>query len=415
MARQPVLPVIGVNQLADETALDLEERMFVREANNVDIDANNNINRRRGATIQLAGAGYHSFYSTSRGWLMLCHQSELGVYDPATATFSPMTDMGDAYRTSFTEVNQTLYAMNPSFSCMFLPGSGTPKPIGVPLPSVEVEFDVISSGDMEEGTYGIAYSIVDPDGEESGLSRVTTLTLEAGQGVSAMMLMIMPGYKYRIYMTTANGEELRQATEFDADTTTVQILVPEEGRQAETFGLEPAPFGHIIRSFGARLLIGTASGYVYYTDAFRPHLYDPKNYVLIEGYVTLMEPVDNGVFVGDRYGVRFYRGDDPSSWEVVDASPEVAIFGTGTTVSGSYFGGELAKYDSVAIWLTRSGYQVGLPTGEVLRLNAGQVKTPAYVQGCSVVSLSDGRKQVITAVNSNQLADASVALDSTTI
>ena len=415
MTNQAVPRIIGIDQLSDETALVREDKMFVREAVNVDIDAENNISRRKGATVQLPGMGYHSLYSSSRGLLMLCYKNLLGVYTPETATFAPLILMDDAYTTSFTEVNQTLYAMNPSFSCMFLPGSGTPKPLGVPLPTVEVEFSVISSGAMEEGSYGIAYSVVDPDGEESGLSRVIKLTLEAGQGVLANMLMIMPGYKYRIYMTTANGEELRQALELDADTISVQILAPEEGRQAETFGLEPPPYGYMIRSFGARLLIASFDGHIYYTEAFRPHLYAPENSIAVEGYASLVESVNDGVFIGDRYGVRFYKGDDPSDWVVENASPERAIFNTGTTVSGSFFGGELEQYDSVAVWLTQSGYQVGLPSGKVMRLNADQLKTPAYVQGCSVVSIFDGRKQVITAVNSNELADASVALDSTTI
>jgi hypothetical protein len=407
--------IVGVNQLADETALAVEDNMFVRKAVNVDIDSRNNVSRRKGATLQLAGTGYHSMYETSRGWTMLCRKNELGRYDTATATFLPMTSMTDAYTTSFTEVNRVLYAMNPSFSCMFLPTSGTPKPIGVPLPSIEVEFRVIASGDMEEGTYGVAYTLVDPDGEESGLSKLVTLDLEAGQGIGCTMLMVLSGYRYRFYMTTANGSELRQAAEIDADTTSLQILAPEEGRQAETQGLEPPPFGNVIRGFNARLLIGTLDGYVYYTEAFRPHLYHPDNFVSMQGYVTLLEPVGNGVFIGDRTGVYFYKGQDPTEWSVELVSPERAIFNTGQTISGAYFGGELANYDTVAIWLTESGYLIGLPSGEILRPNAGQVKLPAYTQGCSTVLIRDGRKQVLTAVNSNKLVQTGAALDSTTI
>jgi hypothetical protein len=408
--------VVGISQLADETAMVDEEgeRMFVRSSVNVDIDKDGNFGRRPGATLKLTGAGYHSLYKAERGWLVVCYKSEIGVYDTTTETFTALVDMDTTYRTSFTEANGILYASNPNFSCMFLSGNTTAKPIGVPLPTVVPQFAVLGSGGMEEGTYGVAYTIVDPDGEESGLSDVVTLDLEANQGVQGTLFTVAAGYKYRVYMTVANGEELRQAMEFDADTASIQILVPETGRLAETFGLEPLPYGHIIRAFNSRLIVGSTD-YVYFSEAFRPHLAHPTGHVQIAGLATMVEAVGSGVFIGDKRGVRFYRGEDPSAWTVLEASPEPVIYGTSAVLSGSFFTGELQEADKVAIWLTTSGYQVGLPTGEVLRLNAEQVKLPAYSQGCATVLTSDGRKQFVTPVNSNELAHASVALDSTTL
>ena len=418
MARKKLAQIIGINQLTDETGLSdgdtRDPKMFVREATNVDIDAEGNVGRRKGATLLTAGSGYHSLYNATRKWMLLCYKNQLGVYTPSTATFTALATMNDAYYTSFAEIEGNLYAMNPSFSCMFLPDSTVAKPLGVPLPNVDVEFYVSSAGDFEEGKYGVAYSLVDPDGEESGISKVITLELEAGQGIGGTMFTVLSGYKYRVYTTTANGEDLRQAAEFDADSITYEILTPEEGRSAETFGLEPPPKGHFLRSFNSRLLIGT-TGYVYFTEAFRPHLWDPRNYVMISGWATMIEPVDEGVFIGDKNGVRFYKGQDPTEWQAMDASPEVAIYGTSETVSGAFFGGELADFDEVAVWLTPKGYLVGTPTGEVLRLNADQVRIPMYSRGKSVVRTADGRKQLITAVNSNLSTDVGVALDSTTI
>jgi len=414
MARVKFPKIVGINQLADETSLAEEEAMFVREATNVDIDSKGNVSRRKGATLKLSGSGYHSLYMSDRGWLMMCHKNELGAYFPVANVFDPLVTMEDSYLVSYTESNGNLYAMSPSFSCMFLPGSTAAKSIGVPLPSVTAEFGVLNSGGFEEGKYGVAYTIVDPDGEESGLSKVVFLDIPAGGGIQGILFTIMSGYKYRVYVTTANGEELHQAIEFDADVTTIQILAPETGRLAETFGLQPLPFGHIIRAFGARLLVGSVD-VVYFSEAFRSHLADPTGFVPATGSVTMIECVNEGAFIGDNYGVRFYKGDDPSNWQVSDGATERAIFGTSLVVSGSFFGGDLAGEDKVAIWLTESGYQVGLATGKVMKLNAGQVKLPSYTQGCAATLISDGRKQLITPVNSNQLAGASVALDSVTI
>lgn len=415
MPKTPLPRIIGMNQLGDETSLANDEfsAMYVRQATNIDIDKQGNINRRKGARLLTVGSGYHSLYSSSRTWLMACLRNELGVYNPDTAVFTPLVTMEDAYRTSFTELNRNLYAVNPSFSCMFLPGQVAAKPIGVPLPDIEPEFYITSSGDFEEGTYGVAYTVIDLDGEESGLSEITFLELEAGQGIGGNLFTIQTDYKYRIYCSTANGDQLRQAIEFDADVVSIEILTPEQGRLAETQGLEPPPFGHIIRSFNSRLLIAAPDGNIHFTEAFRPHLYHPTNFVSVSGFPTMVEAVEDGVFVGDQNGVHFFQGQDPSSWAARTASSERVVYNTSTTLSGAYFEGDIANFDEVALWLTHSGYQIGLPNGEIIRLNKEQIKTPDYVLGCTAVLISDGRKQVVTPVNSNEAASAEVALDST--
>ena len=403
----------GIDQLADETALvDTDGTMRVREASNVDIDVDGNVSRRAGAVLDLAGSGYHSLYSSNRGWLMVCNKSQLGVY--SDAAFTPLAQMEGSQLVSYAEMNGNLYASSSTFNCMFLPGSTDAKTIGVPLPSVTPEFAGQADGALEPGSYGVTFTLVDPDGEESGTGPVTQIDLPDGGGVVGTMFTVMSGYKYRVYLTTANGDVLREAVEFDADTTAVTILDAAEGRECRTHGLEPAPYGHIIRAHNSRLLIGSTD-YLYFTEAFRPHLVAPTGYVPITGFATMVESVDGGVYVGDKRGVTFYAGDDPVEWQVKDASPEKAIFGTSIVLSGDYFRGELQGHESIAVWLTQSGYQLGLPNGEVVRLNADQIRTPAYSQGCTAAIVRDGRKQLVTPVNSNVLAGASVALDSTTV
>jgi hypothetical protein len=413
MANKKFPRIVGINQLADETALNHEGVMYVREANNVDIDSAGNVSRRKGASLELAGSGYHSLFMSTRGWMLIGKNNQLGIYDPSGKSFTPLVNMDDALRTSYTELNGNLYAMNSSFGCKFLPGSFDYNPIGVPLPIVSPVF-AAAAGGLNAGSYGVTFTVVDPNGEESGTAPVVQIDLPDGGGVVGTMFTVASGYKHRIYMTTADGERLYQAAEFDADVTTYTVATAEEGRECETHGMEQPPNGHIIRAHGSRLLIGTTN-YVYYTDTFRPHLHSPTGFVPINGFCTMVESVDGGVFIGDNNGVHFYVGDDPTVWEQKAASGDKVVFGTSVQVSGSFFGEDFVEHDSVAVWLTSSGYQVGLPTGQVVRLNSSQVKTPAYSQGSSAVLVSNGQKQMVTPVNSNELAGASVSLDSVTI
>ena len=420
MTAKTLPEIVGINQLADETVLVMGDtqppKMFVREAENVDIDSGGNVNRREGSTQLLAGSGYHSMTSTERGWLMLCQSSNLGVYNATTNVFTPLIAMGEANLTSFTEENGILYAMNSDFSCMFKPNDFTPRPIGVLLPNVPPQFAAdTSTGTLLEGSYGVTYSVVDPDGEESGLGPIVKINLSDAGQIIGTLFTAAPGYKYRIYITTTDGEELYQAAEFPADRASFYITEHNVGRQPATQGLEPPPNGYIVRAFNSRLLIATTD-FVYFTEAFRPHLHDPAHgFVITAGFTTMVEPVGEGVFIADKRGVKFYKGDDPTDWQVTDASPDPVVFGTSTVVPGSYFGGELAGFDEVAVWLSVSGYQIGTPNGEVVKINAEQVRLPAYTQGCSAFAIRDGRKQFVTPVNSNVLASASVALDSSTI
>lgn len=413
MAQRKFERIVGIDLLTDETALSNDEVMFVREATNVDVDRQGNVNRRAGYTQLLAGSGYHSMYASKRGWLMVCHRDELGSFDTLDNQFYPITNMGSARLTSYTEENGNLYASNSSFSCMFRPGENVPRTVGVRLPSTLPAFTAVEgTGVLPSGRYAVTCTLIDDAGEESYTAPIQFVELVNQGMIQGTLFTVFVGYKWRIYMTTANGEEFYQAAEFDADVASYQILDHEESRQPRTLHLEPLPYGHIIRAHNSRLLVASTNA-VYFSEAFRPHLHNPGHgFVPTTGFTTMVESVGEGVFIGDSRGVKFYAGKDPEQWAVRDASPDRAVFGTSLTVPGSHFSGDLKQFDEVAVWLSKSGYQLGLPNGEVVRVNAERVQLPDYVQGCSAFVTREGRKQLVTPVDSNQLADASVALDS---
>jgi hypothetical protein len=410
-------PALGIDQLSDETSLvsDDERRVSAaREVTNADLDEEGNVSRRQGYTNKLSGEGYHSLYSSRRGLLMVCHKDELGIYDPPSGTFTALTSMSEASLTSFTEMNGNMYFTNPGYAGMLRPENLNVRPLGVPLPNTTVAFAAISNGALPAGSYGVTYSIVDELGEESYLAplEVVEITTDRG-GIQGTAFTIISGYTYRVYMTTTDGEELYQAAEFDADSVAVSIYDHEEGRQPSTQFLEQLPYGYIIRAHGSRLYVAT-TGFVFYSQPFMPHLTNPAHdFLPTTGFTTMLQPVDTGIYIADKTGVKFYRGDDPSQFEPKDVSDEPVVFNTAVSVPGDFLPAELGSNDTAAIWLAPSGYQVGLPSGEVIRLHSKQVKLPSYVQGCAAVSVEDGRKQLITPVNSNVLADAGVALDST--
>lgn len=401
-------PVQGIDQLNDETAL---EGGYLRSAKNVDIDAFGNIGRRKGFSSKLADSSYHSIYTPKRGGIIVCKRTEFGIYNPYTNAFISIRTMPGAYVTSYAELNDNLYCFNSQDAFYLPPDSVVARKVGVDLPALEPTF-ITTSGGLLPGSYAIAYTVVDDNGEESGLSDVVTIDLPDGGGITASGLMSLAGYTYRFYLTTANGEELRQATSCSGTAGSCYIGVAEDGRLPATKNLAPLPYGHFVRTHNSRLFVASKD-FVYFSRAFNPHLHNPAyDYVPLVGTCTMLEPLDSGVFIGDSKGVKFYKGEGPDEYEVIDVSAEAPIYGTALAVAGEHLEEPFDQFDRVIIWLTQDGYQVGTPSGEVVRLHSDRVRLPLYRKGSSVLVLQDGRKQVVTSVDSNERAAPDVAVDS---
>lgn len=401
-------PVKGVDYLSNETSL-LEGT--VREANNVTIDRDGNFERRKGYTLRVAGSGYHSFYNSKRGWLIVCHKNVINIFDPETYVLTPIASMLESYLTSFTELNGNLYYVNPGASGMFRINETTHRSVGVTLPDTTPQFGASSNGTLHPGSYGVTYTLVDEFGEESPTGPIQVVDLPDGGSIVGTLFSIIPGYMWRIYMTTADGEELYQAEEFEADTVSITIGTHYQGRQPDTFQLQHMPKGLILRNYGSRLFVA-AKNAIYYSDPFRPHLFSPTNYLPITGNPFMMEALDTGLFISDITGVSFYQGNDAAQFQVTQVSDERAVYGTSVIIPGEAMSDRFHQYYNVVVWLSQSGYQVGLPTGEVVPLHTKQVGLPNYVQGCSAFFTQEGKKQLVTPVQSNVVSGLNVAIDS---
>lgn len=402
-------PVRGIDQLSNETSL-LEGT--VREAENVTIDRVGNFERRPGYTLRIGSSGFHSLYSSKRGWLLVCQKNVINILNPETYDTTPIVTMEGNYLTSFTEYNNNIYYVNLDSSGMIRGDETIRRPLGLPLPDLSPSFGASTDGTLHPGTYGITYTIVNDIGEESGTGPVQTVELPEGGSIIGTMFAILPDHKWRIYMTTADGDELYQATEFDANTASYTIATHRQERQPDTYQLKPLPTGMLVRSHGARLFIANKD-VISYSSAFRPHLHNPANhYIPINGYPYMMESVEDGMFISDYDGVKFYRGTDAKDFTVADVSSERAVFGSSAVIPGEHMEDKFSQFDRVCVWLSRSGYQVGLPTGEVVALHKDQVKLPNYVQGCSTYFVHEGKKQLVTPVQSNETDGDNLAVDS---
>jgi hypothetical protein len=413
--KQPIGPFkAGMDNRSDETSL---RQGTARQLRNVDVDKDGNVALRRGFQQLLSGQELHSLFSAQTGKLYGVVGSMLGLFDIYAPSFTGLVQMPNKYRTDYTELNGTVYASNPAFSCRFKPATNSVYTIGVPLvDTVASMFAAADTGGLHEGTYTVGVTVVDEFGEESGFSPEYPIEVAQGGGISIVGLPIIAGSQIRVYSTMRNGEEFYQVYEGVLDGSTILLgasSLLDPGRQPETMEKEPLPFGHFIDAMGGRLLIAK-DNILAFSSAFRPHLYDPRHdFVSFQSTIRLLAPTTEGVYVGDGSGVYFLSGRDPDKWEVRTVSDLPPVYGSALAVPGEDFNEELDRGHTNWLWLTRAGVQVGLPNGQVYSMHPHQLDLPQYGIASAALARYNGMKQAIFPVKSNSWLGTGTAVDST--
>lgn len=411
--RKPIGPFTGgMNTLSDETALPKDQ---CRSAKNVNFDRDGNYSRRQGFSRIIPALNAHSLHSSkSSAHVFGCQKNNLGVFDLLSLNFTPVAVMPSAFLTSWTELDENIYASNPAFNCRFKFGSFVPLTVAVPLPG-NITIEASTEGGLGAGQYTAAYSVVNSDGEESPLSSEVQIELLEGDGIAIVGVPFDSTSNIRIYATQLHGEELYRI--IDAPMIASNYLIGKRemlaaGAQSETRFLEELPYGHFIETHGSRLLVAFEN-FVGFSNAFRPHLWDPRhNFIPFEGTITMLASVEGGVFVSDSTGVKFLKGDDPEQFIVKGADTNPAFYGSATRVPGDHFSEDLTANDEVIVWLSKTGHQAGMPDGSIVRLNPGQLDLPHYSTASGVFTKKDGVKRVLIPVNSNRRNGTGTAIDS---
>jgi hypothetical protein len=262
------------------------------------------------------------------------------------------------------------------------------KPLGIDPPGPPGVF-VEASGGLDAGRYAFAASFLRGT-EESGLSFGQFVDIPAGGG--ALLNVHQPLDStvtgVNIYRTTPNGDVFYLAATLPVGTTEYKLGVGRLGRQSDTIYKTRIRGGHLVRHWRGRLLV--ARGRVlHFTEPMRYGVCDEREgFVQYSSKITLIEPVDTGVFVGSADGVIFLDGDGPGKWVVRKVSSHAPVFGTGVAVDASEINEKVAEAGGnkgVALWQTEYGYAVGLSSGTVVMPQAPRLKLSPTKVGAVMV------------------------------
>ena len=402
------LPRLGIDILSEETSLPAGA---VRKAVNIDLGRTGVSQVRDGYRRVIPSTQLHSLYAIKRSiGLLAIDGLTISYVNPTTFAVSALGQLNSAHPADFTEYNGSIYVVNRTSFMVFPQTSNIPVQCGLDKPQTPVLS--AGAGPLLPGTYSVAVTTVSASGEESPASDVVQIKLTEVGGISVSSLPLGPG-KTRVYASAIDGEVLYRAEEFLSVIDTALVSEKPDGAKLTTQHLSRFPGGDMVRAHNGRLYVANGSDLLF-SEPLRPHLYSPRHGVIpFTGGIKFIEAVLGGVFVGDSRGVWFLEGDDPSTARLKYVTSCRAVARSSVMVPGEHFDPKTIDSElPVALWLSTSGYTVGLPDGSTKELHPDRIKVPTGLTGRSVFYIRNGRKQVLTPVNSSSTSVAEAAIDS---
>lgn len=403
------LPAAGIDSLSNETAL---LKGAVREAVNVDIGRAGRFNRRVGQTLRLSGSDYHSIWGAQQRGTMLVGKGNqlLRLNDDLSTTV--LATLNSADPLAYTEYNGNVYWTNKTTIGWLPADAAAARPVGVPVPEVVPALSA-GSGGLLPGKYAVVITYLDDRREEGGATPVQIIDLPNGGGITLNGLPTRMGWAFRVYITDPNGSKFHRSEELPAVFPNYTVTQTAQGGDCDTQFLIPMPPGEFITWLAGRLYTAKL-GTLYFSEAMRPHLHNPAHgFIQFSGFISFVEAVTDGLYVGDSRGVWFLSGTDPTKFEMKLVSPHRAVRRSGVKVGPGHFPDkQVPSPNPVAVWLSTSGYVVGMDGGATVELQPERVKVPAGLVGRSTLLVRKGMKQVVTPVNSTSTVAFGTAVDS---
>ena len=375
-----------------------QERLGTRDltvATNVDFGLSGEVYRRGGYSV--AAAGCHKNVWQARGFMLATVDGTLVGIAPGGAETLLHAALGSA-RVWYCNLPDGRTAFSNGLICGLTDGT-TATDWGVPVPdSVGVASEV--AGALDPGTYRYVLTYVRlSDGLEGGGDWSMPLDLAEG-GILLMNLPQRAGYKINVYLTGANGDTAHLAgTTFTSSFSYLgknDVLVTPYA----TDNLEPAPAGRCLAFWRGRALV--ADGNV--LRASRTHqweLFDPqRDFKQLPAAITLIEPVNDGIYVGTTSGLAFLEGTEFDKLVYRSCIEGLVPLGSGVTARGDLIAvGEGRGKGDAMVCIADGVIVAGLEGGQVVRLSADRYATEATEVAATFREI-DGIPQYIAVVQS---------------
>lgn len=250
-----------------------------------------------------------------------------------------------------------------------------------------------SAGSFGGGVYLAAYCWADAQGVESGASPITSVTANDNSGIVFNNLPVPSdpqAVALRIYLSTANGQELYHVADTTAASYSVLSGRFDDGVLLETMGVEPPPPGRIIRFYNGRAYVADAVGNVWYSDPYASdHFRLGEGFLQFPEPVDIMEPVTSGIFFAYGKETAFHQGSPEDGFQVRRLFDYGGVYGSGCRILNS----------PNVVWQSQRGMIIGAPDGRAENVQEKHVAVESAESGATLVREQDGMRQYIASIH----------------
>ena len=331
---------------------------------NVDIGLDNEIRRRAGFTR--ISEQCHKNLWQAQGFMLATCNGDLARTDGATITvLKPSLGVARVWycnlpdgRTTFT--NGLISGITDGMSVTDL-GVPIPSGVGVPTPV---------AGDLAPGRYRWAITHVRlSDGLEGGAAYSEPVELPDG-GLLLTGLPQEPGYGLNVYLS--NGEAFYRAGQAVGGNFSYLGTNDALVLTLRTDQVYPLPVGTVTAFWRGRLLV--ASGNILWASLTHnwEHCNLQRDYKLFEAPITMVQPVDGGIYVGTDTELAFLGGQQWDSLAYTRKRPGRVVLGSGVEVPGQSLGAGAAK---AMVCISDGELVAGLGDGSIKELAEDRYKT----------------------------------------
>ena len=265
---------------------------------------------------------------------------------------------------------------------------------GIPVPESIGGLTPVS-GDLHPGDYQYQLTYVRlSDGLEGGPAYSNPTAVPDG-GVLLQGLPVLEGHKINVYLTGANGEHAYLAGSTTGEAFSYlgkndALVLP-----CRTDHFSPAPIGTITAFWRGRVLV--AKGSVLW--ASRTNAWESfdlrRDFKQFSAPITLVQPVDGGVFVGTEKELAFLAGAEFDKLTYVCVVDGPTVLGSGVAVRGELVQrGQSVGQGAAMLCIAGGGIVAGFSDGGVVRMTEGRYATDVD-EAAATVRMVDGVPQYI--------------------
>jgi len=346
------------------------------------------LQRRKGTTLALAGTDCHSLWADGRGAYFVDGVA-IKTFPSGVVVRSGLTP---GRPVSWCRLPDGRVAWSNGIEIGFIERDVSTAPLATPNPAPSVATS--SGGALHAGVYQVAITAVDLDGRESGATwPVQVQVADSGR----IEITNLPGTLVSIYLSPLNGDMLYHAVSTTASSYVLPLIPSALGRQLDTIGLAPLPPGRIVRYYHGRLLTAD-SAQLCYSEPFAHWLYHPlRNRIPIAG-LTLVEPVEGGLYLATQDKTWWLPGADVDQPERLI---EILPYGAAARSASRMENG------TDVMWFSARGLVVGDAQGRVKNVQESNVAVGAAQSGATLYREQNGLRQAIASGANGQESKAS--------